>query len=67
MDRMMPISKICKASAVPPDEKKGSEIPVLGMELVTTAILRMVCSATLVVSPYTVSAQNLSGAFAAIL
>ena len=42
---MIPISKICRASAVPPDEKKGSEMPVLGMELVTTAILRMVCNA----------------------
>ena len=48
---MMPISKICSIRAVPPDEKNGSEMPVLGIELVTTAIFKIVCSAILVVKP----------------
>ena len=63
----MPISKICRMRDVPPDEKKGREIPVLGTELVTTAMFRMVCRATLVIKPYTTMEENLSGALAAML
>ena len=47
----MPISKICMASEVPPEEKNGNEMPVFGMEFVTTAILSTVCKATFVTSP----------------
>ena len=36
---MIPISANCITSAVPPYEKKGSAIPVVGMDDVTTAIL----------------------------
>jgi len=39
---MIPISNICSINAVPPDEKNGREIPVLGIEFVTTAIFMTV-------------------------
>ena len=51
MERMIPISKICRASDVPPELKNGSEIPVFGMEFVTTAILSAACNATLKLRP----------------
>ena len=51
MASTIPISKICKIRDVPPEEKKGRAIPVLGMVLVTTAMLRTVCRATLMTRP----------------
>ena len=47
----MPISNICRIRDVPPEEKKGREMPVLGMEFVTTAMFSTVCRATLAISP----------------
>lgn len=54
-------------SDVPPELKNGSEIPVFGMVLVTTAIFIATCNAILKVNPHTVRAQNLSGARCPIL
>lgn len=48
--------------AVPPALKKGSEMPVLGMELVTTAIFRRACQPIWAVNPMTSIQPNLSGA-----
>lgn len=42
MFKIIPISNICSISAVPPEEKNGSDIPVFGIELVTTAIFSRV-------------------------
>ena len=52
---------------VPPEEKKGSEMPVLGMVLVTTATFSTACRATCTTNPTTSSAPNRSGAWAAIV
>ena len=38
MERIIPISNIWSINAVPPDEKNGRDIPVFGMEFVTTAM-----------------------------
>lgn len=38
---MIPHSASCMTSAVPPDEKNGSEMPVEGSRFVTTATFRM--------------------------
>ena len=50
-ERIMPISKICTAREVPPELKNGREMPVFGIEVVTTAIFIAACSATLKVRP----------------
>ena len=51
---------------VPPEEKKGREMPVLGMVLVTTATFSTACSATCTTNPTTSSAPKRSGAWAAM-
>ena len=62
MDKIIPTSNICKIREVPPELKNGSDIPVFGIVLVTTAIFITTCKAIFSVKPHTVSAQNLSGA-----
>ena len=52
---------------VPPEEKNGRLMPVLGMLLVTTAILSTACRMTWVTKPTTSSAPNLSRARTAML
>ena len=51
MDSSIPISNICTARAVPPELKNGRDIPVLGIEFVTTAIFIKVWIAILEVRP----------------
>ena len=51
MERIIPISKICIAVAVPPELKNGSDIPVFGIEFVTTAMLSITWSASFAVRP----------------
>jgi hypothetical protein len=48
---MMPISIICEIVALPPLEKKGSEIPVFGSIPLTTPTLRKTWIASLNVNP----------------
>ena len=59
---MTPICASCMVSAVPPALKKGREMPVLGMELVTTAMFRSACHPIWAVRPMTSMHPNLSGA-----
>ena len=47
----MPFSASCMMSAVPPEEKNGSEMPVEGSRFVTTATFRNTCKASSVVRP----------------
>ena len=42
---------------VPPEEKKGSEMPVLGRVLVTTAMLQNTCHAIWAMIPIPTSVQ----------
>ena len=63
----MPISNISIISEVPPAEKKGSEMPVFGTRLLTTAMLRMVWMATWAVIPVTTRAEKRSGALKAMV
>ena len=62
-----PISPSSIMRLVPPEEKKGSEMPVLGMVLVTTATFSTACRATCTTNPTTSSAPNRSGAWAAMV
>ena len=62
MASTIPISNICMARNVPPELKKGSETPVFGIELVTTATFKIACKASFKEIPYTASEQNRSGA-----
>ena len=61
-----PISASCIISAVPPYEKNGSEMPVGGIALLTTAIFSSACKPICMVKPTATSIPNLSFAFAAI-
>ena len=53
-------------SAVPPALKNGSEIPVFGIEFVTTAIFSATCIITSAVIPVASRLPNISFAFIAI-
>ena len=53
-------------SAVPPALKKGNEIPVFGIELVTTAMFNATCIITSAVIPVASKLPNISLAFIAI-
>ena len=64
-DSTMPISPSSIIRLVPPEEKNGRLMPVLGMVLVTTAIFSTACRATCTTKPTTSSAPNRSGACAA--
>ena len=55
---MTPISASSKIRLVPPEEKKGSEMPVLGRVLVTTAMLQNTCHAIWAMMPMPTSVQN---------
>ena len=52
-----PISPSSIMRLVPPEEKKGSEMPVLGMVLVTTAMLQNTCHAIWAMMPMPTSVQ----------
>ena len=58
----MPISPRSISKLVPPEEKNGRLMPVLGMVLVTTAMFKMACSTTCTTNPTASSAPNLSRA-----
>ena len=62
----MPHSAICTISAVPPEEKNGSEMPVDGRVFVTTATLSSTCTASSVVRPKAIRVANRVGACIAI-
>ena len=62
----MPISNICKASDVPPELKNGSDIPVFGIEFVTTAILSAACIPIFITSPTAASAPKVFSTLIAI-
>ena len=62
MERIIPISNIWSINAVPPDEKNGRDIPVFGMEFVTTAIFNSACRANFREIPNTTRAEKRSGA-----
>ena len=66
MFRTTPICASCISVALPPAEKKGSEIPVVGIELVTTAILSSAWIPNWNTTPITTIELNLSGARMAI-
>ena len=61
----IPISANCITSAVPPKLKKGKEIPVLGIRLVTTPMFKNTCTASRVMMPTVVRVPNLSRAWRA--
>ena len=61
-DRTMPISPSSMSRLVPPDEKNGRLMPVLGIVFVTTAMLRIACRMTCTTNPTVSSAPNLSRA-----
>ena len=54
-------------SAVPPALKNGNEIPVFGIEFVTTAILSAACTITSVVIPVAKRLPNISDDFIAMI
>ena len=58
----MPISPSSIIKLVPPEEKNGRLMPVLGMVLVTTAMFSTACSTTCTTKPTASSAPNLSRA-----
>ena len=58
----MPISPSSIIRLVPPEEKNGRLMPVLGMVLVTTAMFKMACKTTCTTNPTARSAPNLSRA-----
>ena len=51
MFTITPISASSKIRLVPPEEKKGRLMPVLGRVLVTTAILQNTCHAICAMMP----------------
>ena len=67
IDNIIPISHINITRELPPYEKNGREIPVLGTRSVTTAIFKNVCIPIWLVIPNTRSEEKRSAVFNAIV
>lgn len=63
----MPIAPIKTATEVPPDEMNGSGSPVGGIEPVTTAIFKSVCTAITIPIPHASKQPKRSFALSPIL